>query len=1358
MQGRGDVSDATLAVNTRKRPHEPTTSSGVVRAIQYDTYLANPGRSEELPDAPTIKQRLISIHPAAGGAAGSVADRRNQPFILSLEQQQEATSDARLVTVIDYFPPAMHQRLQTFRNDQTIRGILASASLLLEMLSTREINLSRRRKKPQTPTLFALLDKCNLYTDLQLITKYFRKTAVFFSAVDTRIIKDTGCLTNMMQYKAHMRAFTNMFDDVIRSISASPHLKRLACVYSGKGLPDGRNLVLNASRHNLAPERSVSQPRKTGNTELNETLSAFPPSHREHLRKSPDDRHSSILLSDARKLIDTLRQKNIPLVFNTRQQSSARLFDLIRDMDPVKDWQFISTFFRKAVVFFANVDTSIFKKTSHLSGMLQHRIHVEQFTAMEDADIAAIARHPLLIQISSHCHGKGLPDPAQIRHITQWKEVSDATNVQNMAKAAPQADDALATVINYFLLPHQLDLQQYRHMESIQLLLRSAAKMVETLAKRKIKLSMNRCKPPIPSLFSLLRSFAVVDHYPLMTLYFNKVEVFFSAVDNSVIRTTSCLTNMIRLKAQVRSLVETTDDTLRKLASNPCLGQPRQDAVLNFPTASGDAAPPNDSGVDNRAGQGNFVSHEDILPFVTSMCCDQGVPSADDVRDFLKHLQGQKLSVLYTIASMCKGRGIPDTRLIDDFLTLGADESTLGMLSTVCRAQGIPPADDVSNFLQWLPTEQITSFMNLLCQFFSRTGVPKISALIEEEKALETIFCSKLPTKASRSRKDQLKLFVLFCLNPNKWHLNREEFKDFLDTAHFASRRQALDTMQSIVLNLGGPGVSLWLTKYHDNCQHMDVVAKALLMSAPLDTISNALSQLPAPQWLLYIELCKRLSPLPGRAQWELLLALMQNVEADYPPGTANRKMLLEILWIQDDCWTYVSYIDRLLKTVPTVKQLYKVYCQLTTKKMKNFLDACLVWQGEKNNPPEQHDIESLMDGLLLAHYPIDCPWEIPEMSFSKISENSANKGVTIDGTTVMTGKERLWHFVTAMLMELNRVGYDYCNNRMMLKSHVGKNLHLPKPKFTLTESGFVIDNWSSNMLNAFFLATNFTEYNSHPSVREKIALKYRNKAVTADNPTAAAADRATIQAITTQAITTQAVTSQAATTQAITTQAVTTQAVTSQAATTQAITTQASTTQAVTSQAVTTQAVTSQAVTTQAATTQAVTSQAITTQAVTTQAVTTQAATTQAVTSQAITTQAVTTQAITTQAVTTQAVTTQAVTTQAATSRVAATRAETTRGCQTVTSRAVTSLSSTAQVSHQATVPVTPQPDSVANTPEDGSLNTPDYLIGLPDFSWLEREFDFPEDLAKSVPKVMSVEKMKAILGPVTNAPLSSK
>ena len=1250
LQGRGDVSDATLAVNTRKRS-STTTSSSVVRAIQYDTHLASPSRSEQLPDAPAIKRRLISIAPEASGAAESVADRPpNQPFILTPEQQQEATSDRRLASIIDYLPPALHERLQTFRDDQEIRVILTNVSVLLKMLSARKINLSHQRKKPYAPTLFALLDKCNLSKDGQLIAEYVRKAAVFFSVVDTRNIKDTGCLTNMIQYKSHMRAFIKMSDDDIQSISTSPNLKQLACIYSGKGLPDGHNPVLETGRHNLAPERSVSQLRETHNTDLNEILDAFPPSHREHLLMSPDDRHSRILLNDARILIDTLKQKNIPLALNTRQQPSAQLFDLIKDMDPVKDCQFISTFFRKAVVFFANVDASLFRRTWHLSSMLQHRIHVELFAAMKDADIAAIARHPLLVPISCYCRGRGLPDPERIRHITRLRELGDEINAQNVANAAPQADDALETVISYFLLPHQRDLQQYRHIESIQLLLRSAARLVETLEKRKIKLTMNRCQPPTPSLFSLLRYFVVIDHYHLMTLYFNKVEVFFSAVDTSVIRNTSCLSNMIRLKAQIRSLVETNDDTVRELASNRCLGPSKQEASKNLPAASEDAAPLDDSGVDNCAERENLLSQQDILPFVTSMCYDQGLPNADDVRDFLKHLRGQSLSVLYTIASMCKGRGIPDTRLIDDFLMLKLDEVTLGMLATVCRAQGIPPADDVSNFLQWLPTEQITASMNLLCQFFSCTGVPKLSALIEEEKALETIFCSKQPPEASTSLKNQFKLFALFCLNPNKWHLNREEFKDFLDTAHFSSRRLALDTMQSIVLNLGGPGVSLWLTRYHNNCQHMDVVTTALLMPAPLGTISNALSQLPAAQWLMYIESCKRLSPLPNQKQWELLQALMQKVDVDYPPGTANRKMLLEILWSQDDCWTYVSHIDSLLKTVPTVRQLHKVYCQFTKKKMKNFLDACLVWRSGKNNPPEQHDIESLMDGLLVAHYPIDCSWEIPGMSFSNINENSTNKGVTIDGTSVMTGKERLWHFVTAMLMELNRVGYDYCNNRLTLKSQDGKNLHLPKPKFTLTDSGFAILNWPSQLLGAFFLATDFKKYNSHPNVCEKLAQVYRNKAVTADYPTAAAADRVTTQPVTTQTVTTQTVA----------------------------------------------------------------------------------------------------TQTVATQTVATQTIATQAVTNRAATSQVAATRA--------VTSRAVTSQSVTAQVSHQAVVPVTPVPDSLTSMPKETSLNTPHYSMNLPDFSWLEREFDFPEDLVKSAPKALSVEKVLAFSGPDTNAPLSSK
>ena len=1277
LQGRGDVSNAALAVNTRKRSHKPTTtSSRAVQAVQYHTCLASHGRSVELPEAPAIKRRLISTPTATSGAVVSVADPPKQSAILSPEQQQEATSDTRLVTIIDYFPTVMRQRLQTFRDDQEIRAILASASVLLKILSARGINLSQRRKNPHDPTLFVLLDKCDLSTDLKLITEYFRKAAVFFSVVDTRSIKDTGCLTNMIHYKCHMQAFIKMSDADIQNISSSPQLKKLGCIRSGKGLPNVHNPVLETCHHHPAPENTdlnatlgASPPSRRSNlpdghnlapenTDLNETLDALPPSHREHLRKHPNDIYSRILLNDARILLDTLKQKNIPLALNKRQQPSAQLFDIIRDMDPVKDHQFISAVFRKAAVFFANVDPLFVKKTCHLSNMLKHRIHVEKFAAMKDADIAAIARHPMLVQISSHCRGDGLPDPERIRHITQFKQIKSMTNAQTVTKTAPQVDDRLDTVIGYFLLPHQADLQEYRHTEGIQLLLKSAVRMVDTLAKRKIKLSMNRCQPPVPSLFSLLRSFVVIDHYPLMTLYFNKVEVFFSAVDTSVIRDTSCFTNMIRLKTQIRSLVKATDDALRKLASSPYLVQRGQKAPQNLPAASEDAAPSDDSGVDDgklsdaatlslansarglpapKGGKGctglkKLLGQEEILPLVTLMCYDQGITSADDVQGFFNQLQGQELSVLHTIANMCKGRGIPDARLISDFLTLESirDEVTLGMLTIVCRAQGIPTANDVNNCLQWLPSKQIATFMRLLCRLFPSAGVPKLSALTEEEKALETIFCDNQPPEVSESLKDQFKLFALFCLNPNTWHLNREEFKDFLDTAHFSSRRLALDTMQSIVLNLGGPGVSLWLTKYRENCQHMDAVTTTLLMPAPLHTVRNALLLLPASQWLMYIESCKNLSPLPNQTQWASLQALMDKVDVNYPPGTANRKMLLEILWSLDDCWVYVSHIDSLLKTVPTVRQLHRVYCHFTKRRMKSFLDACLVWRPEKNNPPKLHEIESLMDGLLVAHYPIDCSWKVPGMCFSNISENKKNKSVTIDGTAAMTGNERLWIFVTAMLMELNRVGYGYSNNRLTLKFHKGKNFHLPKPKFTLTDSGFVIVNWSCQLLSAFFVATDFKECKSRPNVCEQLALEYRKKAVAAD--CLAAARIAATQPVTAQPVTAQTTTDRAATSRVTAT-------------------------------------------------------------------------------------------------------------------RVVAAGAETT---QTANSRAVTNQSVIARLAHlpaavhqpQAAIPGTSEPESMANVSEDTSFNTFGYLMELPDFSLLEREFDFPEDLATSVTEMFSAEK----------------
>ena len=1084
------VADKTMsmAVNMRKRPRESTnTPSTFLQTTRYDQCRTGHNQPVEPTDAPAIKQRAVSALPVTSAMA--VPARAScfspaTPFILAPERQQEATSDARLIATIDHFPPAMHGQLQTFRYDKHIKAALVNASILLELLNTREISLSRRRKQPRTATLFFLLERCSLSNEHQMIADYFRKATVFFAAVNTEKITNTGCLSSMLQSKNHMHAFNNMANDDIQRIASNPLLKHLASVNSGKGLPDPKSLEESKTD---ATAKSA-----TVDLTLEAILSKFHPSHQNHLRNNLDDERCRTVINDADTLICTLKQRGIRLILSNRRSPPALLFDIIKNMDLDKDYQLILSFFRKAVLFFASVDNFQVQTTECLYNMLQHRIHIEMFAAMNDTDIITVARHPLLVPISQRYRSSGLPNPALIRRITQLREIKGVLFLPTNTR---QADTGLEKVIHYFVPNHHTALRQYRHIECIQALLKNAMDLIDTLVKRQIKLAMNREDPPSPSLFSSLKSFTVIDDYHLMAEFFRKAKVFFSAVNNQEIRDTCCFSGMFRRKVHVRLLMQTSDDSIRKFARSPCLRQ-----LCSANTAKG---LPNLDRINDFARLEKLQGRDQVFSLVTAICYRRVMPSVDRVRDFIHTLRGQEQIVISTIASMCKGRGIPDDSLLNDFLTLkfAHKKDTLRALATVCRSQGIPPADKVHDFLQWLPAEQTITYMHLLCQFFISANIPELSVLIEQEKALESIFCQNISTQPETNLplQDRFKPFALFCLNPNKWHLNNEEFKDFLDATHFPCRHSALDTMHSIVLNLGGPGVRLWLAKYHDNCKGMDAVTKALLMPAPLEMVSFALSKLPASQWLTYIALCKNLSPMPNQKQWELLQGMMQIVDDNFPSSSIQKQMLLDILWSQDDCWIYVSRIDHLLKTVPTIRQLYHAYRQLNKQRMKAFLDACLALQPIKSRPPKLPAIEALVDGLLLAHYPIDCSGEIPDLCFSSIIENDVDKSVTVDGTTVMTGRERLWHFVIAMLMEVNRVGYSYTNKHLTFMSPNGEVIHLPRPRFILTSSGFVIVNWSHNQLQRFFQATDFQHYNTYPNICKNLAQEHRKRAAEAD-------------------------------------------------------------------------------------------------------------------------------------------------------------------------------------------------------------------------------------------------------------------
>ena len=1080
------VADQTssMAVNNRKRLRESTNTPG--------TSVHDPCRHnlpEEPTEAPAIKQRAVSALPATSATPEPVQVSCLSSatfFKLTPERELEAASNARLIAAIDQFPPTLHEQLQSFRHDQNIRTVLTCASVLLTLLNTREISLSRRHKEPYTPTLFNLPERCSLINEHQMISDYFRKATVFFAAVDAEKINNTGCLTSMLQCKKHVRAFNKMADDDIQRIAINPQLKHLSCIYTGKGLPDPEILEEFSTDATAMPAST--------DPALDIILRKFCLNHQKYLRNNLDDQRCSTVINCADSLIATLKQRGIRLSVNNRRTQPAPLFDIIKHLDLDKDYQLILSFFRQALLFFTTVNASRVKTTECLHNMLQHRLHIEMFATMDDTGIITVARHPLLVPISQRFLKSGLPDPALIGKITQLKDINSVLLLPIITNTRRGAYAALDEVVYFFLPDHITVLRRHQYTECIQLLLKKAASLINTLLKRGIKLAMNRDEPPTPSLFSSLKCFKVVDDYHLMTEFFHKADVFFASVSNVEIRDTCCFSIMFRRQWHIRSLIQTSDDDLRKFARSPCL---RQLCIAN--TAKG---LPSLERINEFSGLTKLPYRDQLLSLVTVVCYKKGIPRIDQVHTFLHTLQDQDKTVISAIGSMCKAQGIPDDGLLNDFLALkfAHKEETLGTLATVCRSQGIPPANTVNEFLQWLPAEQTITYMRLLCQFFISTNVPELSALMAQEKALEAIFYQNLPPQPETSlRQDRLKPFALFCLNPSQWHLDNEEFKDFLDATHFPSRQLALDTMQSIVFNLGGPGIRLWLEKYRDNCQYMDTVTEALLIPTSLQMARFALSKLPASQWLPYITLCKNLSPTPNLKQWESLQGMMKIVDDDFPSSFIQKQMLLDILWSQDNCWKYVSRINRLLKTVPTIRQLYYVYTQLNKPRTKAFLDACIALHPIKSKSPKLPVIEALVDGLLLAHYPIDCSAEIPGLCFTSIIDHDAGKSVTVDGAVVMTGRKRLWYFVIAMLMELNRVGYEYTNKQLKLLSPHGHTIQLPRPRFNLTSSGFIIVNWSSRQLTAFIQATDFQHFNTRPNICEKLAHDHRHRAANMD-------------------------------------------------------------------------------------------------------------------------------------------------------------------------------------------------------------------------------------------------------------------
>ena len=509
-----------------------------------------------------------------------------------------------------------------------------------------------------------------------------------------------------------------------------------------------------------------------------------------------------------------------------------------------------------------------------------------------------------------------------------------------------------------------------------------------------------------------------------------------------------------------------------------------------------------------------------LLPSISSMKCSKGIPTAREVNDFvgLEVFKGEGRTLLPSISSMCHGRGIPTAREVNDFVGLevfkGEGRTLLPSISSMCHGRGIPTAREVNDFVRWLPSDEKKSLLKHSCRIYAGFGLPSEEKLTENENKLRQCLKQQgYSTDIGGDRRDdedellessQMKALALFFSAPAKWNMTIAEFQQYL-TAHKSPRNErvavcsALKSLLPILAIHGGPGIRFWLEMHHKEPGCKESLTKALSIPAPLALTKLALTQLPEPGRQEYLELCRNLKPAPTREQWNALKPLRQQLGQRFE-CTLSKRIMLEILWQQsaENRSKYADKMDELFKTVPTISQWHRLHRVLGPQKMQQFMDACLDYQATPETAPDVTIQQRLLEGMLLTNHSLPEHIDIPDLCFSNRNRVSTDdkRGVIVEGDYVMSGQIRLWHFITAMLIELEQTEYQFKHQRLTVLPAVGAPVVLENPEFTLTDTGFVIKNWTLEQLTAFFKATEFTEqwYKKSQDKRDLCTIRLETK------------------------------------------------------------------------------------------------------------------------------------------------------------------------------------------------------------------------------------------------------------------------
>ncbi|WBA82499.1 hypothetical protein [Endozoicomonas sp. GU-1] len=985
------------------------------------------------------------------------------------------TTEINSETSISEFSVSQQNELRTHLNNQEIQAILKNAGTLLKNLKDRKIQLTRDRGKPPAHSLFSKLKNFSIVKDSQTFKGYFAKANTFFLAVNPQQITNTSCLTSMLNSKTQIKKFAEESEENIQAVAANPCLKQIASMCNGKGLPDKAEVEALKAWECWKVNGEFSP----------ELLRAF--SSMCHGKGLPNKAKVEALKAWECWKVNGEFSLELLRAFSS-MMSSRGLPDKAK-VEALKAWE----------CWKVNGEFSLellraFSSMCNGKG-LPDKAKVEALKAWECWKVNGEFSLELLRAFSSICNGKGLPDKAKVEAFVAWEcwKVNGEFSLELLR--------AFSSMMSSRGLPDKAKVEAFVAWECWKVngefsleLLRAFSSMMSSRGlpdKAEVEaLKAWECwKVNGEFSLELLRAFSSMCHGKGLPDQ-AKVEA---------LKAWECW------KVNGEFSLE-----LLRAFSSMCHGKGLPDKAKVEALKAWECWKVN----------GEFSL--ELLRVCSSMCHGKGLPDKAKV-EALKAWECWKVNgefspeLLRAFSSMMSSRGLPDKAKVEALKAWECwkvnGEFSLELLqafSSMCHGKGLPDKAKVEAFVQWLPLDENKNILKLSCRIFASFGLPSAEKLTENEKTLRQCLNQHgCTTEHGDDNSDedllessQMKALALFFSGPATWRMKIAEFQQYL-AAHKCPRhdrvavRAALKSLLPILAIHGGTGIHFWMEKYRENPRCKGVLTQALAIPAPLALTKFALTQLSESEMQEYLELCRNLKPAPTQEQWYALKPLCQQLGQRFDFMQSKRTML-EILWQQSENnrSKYADKMDELFKTLPTISQwrgLHRVFGQ---HKMQQFMDACLDYQATPETAPDVTIQQRLLEGMLLTNHSLPEPEKIPDLCFSKRVATDDKRGVMVGGDPAMSGQECLWHFITAMLIELEQTEYQFKNQRLTVLPDDGDPVVLQNPEFTLRDTGFVIKNWTLQQLTAFFKATEFTEqwYKKPQDKRDLYAIRLEAK------------------------------------------------------------------------------------------------------------------------------------------------------------------------------------------------------------------------------------------------------------------------